>query len=538
MKHLLHILFCAILLPSAALAQLTLQWQRTYGGTKNDLPSNIITTRDGGYLMTGATRSANGDVTENHGDYDLWLLKINADGSIKWQKTYGGSASDAGAVILETFDGGYIIGAVSQSKDGDLQGLPHHDTAVASDIWIFKIDSLGTIKWQKTFGGSGYDQISGIFESGEGEYIVLGTTQSADGDVRGNHGGEGNDIWLFRFSESGSIVWQKTLGGTKNDIATSFIKTSDNGYAILGYTTSTDGDVTGRRRDSSYDAWLIKLNHAGEIIWQKTYGGSQYEEANSVIETLDHGFAFASMTTSNDGDISGRHGPFYGDAWIVKTDLAGNIEWQKCYGGINGDEAFSIFQTSDSGYLIGASTASDDGDVAGFKGVSDSWVFKISKTGNLMWQKTLGGSFTDANLGAGIMPAADSGYLVVTMTESKDGDVVDKHGDTTDWDIWLVKLSPELAAVKSSPISNENISFYPNPSNGKTKIEYALDKPSEIKIELYNPLGEKLRTLLDTKEEMGNHEHEFDLSRLASGSYFLRIKMNQIISTLLIEVVK
>lgn len=527
-----------MLLHSAAVAQPTLQWQRCYGGAKNDLPANIITTRDGGYLMTGATRSTNGDVSENHGDYDLWLVKINPNGSIKWQKSYGGSATDAGAVILETFDGGYIIGAVSQSKDGDLQGLPHHDTAVASDIWIFKIDSIGAIKWQKTFGGSGYDQISGIFESGEGEYIVLGTTQSSDGDVRGNHGGEGSDIWLFRFSESGSIIWQKTLGGTKNDIATSFIKTSDNGYAILGYTTSFDGDVSGRSRDSSYDAWLIKLNHAGDILWQKTYGGSQYEEANSVIETLDHGFAFAAMTTSNDGDVTGRHGPLYGDAWIVKTDPAGNIEWQKCYGGINGDEAFSIYQTSDSGYVIAASTASDDGDVTGFKGVSDCWVFKVSKTGNMIWQKTLGGSFTDANLGAGIMPASDSGYLVLTMTESQDGDIIGKHSDTTDWDIWLVKLSPETADVRSSTLSTENISLYPNPSSGKTKINYDLEKPSEIKIELYNPLGEKLRMLLDAKEEAGSHEHEFDLSGLASGSYFVRIEMNEHTSIRLIEVVK
>src|SRR5579872_2255579 len=219
MKDLLHtFLIASSLMPLIIYAQPSIQWQKCFGGSKQDLPGSIIPTSDGGYIMAGSTQSTDGDVTSGHGGYDLWVVKMNADGSIKWQKTYGGSHDDGGGQIME-IPGGYLIGGQTQSDDGDLQGITHHGTSATFDIWILEIDTAGFIHSQKTFGGSGDDNFVGLEEAGEGEYLVCATTQSTDGDVKGFHGGTGNDIWVFDFAETGQVRWQKTFGGTKDDNA-------------------------------------------------------------------------------------------------------------------------------------------------------------------------------------------------------------------------------------------------------------------------------------------------------------------------------
>jgi len=488
----------------------------------NDEPGGLIQTGDGGYIMAGQTHSDDGDVTSNHGKYDLWIVKMDGEGKIQWQKTYGGSQDDYGGAILPALDGGYIIAASTNSIDGDLKGL-RTDTA-QSDIWVLKIDSLGNIDWQKIYGGSKFDAASSIVFGGEGEYVISGITESGDGDVKGFHGGSGADIWVFQISETGVLGWQKTLGGSKDDEGG--IVQIPGGFAVIGTTYSTDGDVTGRVRDSSADVWLVKLSNSGDIIWQKTYGGSGYDAGNDVIPTLDHGYAIAGLTfTNDDGDVSGIHQPaYYSDCWIVKLDGDGNIQWQQCLGGSKGDAAYSILQTSDSGYIVSGSTSSNDGDVTGFHGISDCWIFKLSKSGKRIWEETLGGSASDANIGSGIMQTADNGFLVATVTSSNDGDVSSHHGDSLNSDIWLVKLSEDPSGVKNIfDQNNRSISVYPNPSLGKTTISYDLEKPSFVKIEIYSPLGDQLRTFTYGLEEIGNHDHEFDISSLNSGSYFFRI---------------
>ena len=189
------LLFILLFAPCLVSAQPTIQWQKCYGGSGNDEPGGLIETLDGGYIMAGQTHSIDGDVTFNHGNYDLWIVKFKADGSIQWQKTYGGSQDDGGGGILPTFDGGYIIAATTNSIDGDLKGLRTDITQ--GDIWVFKIDSLGVIQWQKTFGGSKEETAISIIPGGEGNYVVLGITGSHDGDVKGYHGGSGFDSWVF-----------------------------------------------------------------------------------------------------------------------------------------------------------------------------------------------------------------------------------------------------------------------------------------------------------------------------------------------------
>ena len=247
------------------------------------------------------------------------------------------------------------------------------------------------IEWQKSIGGSTVEEAKSIEQTTDGGYIVAGYTTSNNGDVTGNHGN--SDYWVVKLSATGTIQWQKTLGGTADDYAQSIQQATDGGYIIAGYTNSNNGNVTGNH--GNYDYWVVKLSAVGTIEWQKTLGGTQNEYAYSIQQTRDGGYIVAGYAASIDGDVTGVQGGF--DYWVVKLNSTGTIEWQKTAGGSSADIAFSIRETSDGGYIIVGVTLSNDGDVSGYHGGFgyDSWIVKLSGTGNIQWAKTLGGTNDD-----------------------------------------------------------------------------------------------------------------------------------------------
>src|ERR1700741_2555487 len=194
-----------------------------------------------------------------------------------------------------------------------------------------------------------------------------------------------------------SIEWQRALGGSKADNAYSSIQTLDGGYLTIGEARSNDGDVTGHHgvTTDTVDVWLVKTDAMGVIQWQKSYGGTMWDYSSSVIQTNDGGYAFVASTFSRNGDITLNHGS--GDAWLVKLDVSGNIQWQKTYGGTGMDQARSFKQTSDNGYVILSISTSTNGDVSGNHGQSDLWVLKVDNAGTPQWQRCLGGSSVDGN---------------------------------------------------------------------------------------------------------------------------------------------
>ncbi len=344
-----------------------LQWQKTYGGSSDDYATAIQQTNDGGYIIAGYTSSNDGDVSGNHGWSDYWLVKTDSIGNLQWQKTYGGSNDDGAYAIQLTNDGGYIIAGLTYSNDGDVSG--NHG---GHDCWLVKTDSLGNLQWQKTYGGSNDDGAFAIQLTNDGGYIIAGYTGSNDGDVSGNHGQ--TDYWLVKTDSMGNLQWQKTYGGSNNDKAYAIQLTNDGGYIIAGFNYSNDGDVSGNHGWSDY--WLVKTDSIGNLQWQKTYGGSNVDFATAIQQTNDGGYIIAGYTGSNDGDVSGNHGNV--DYWLVKTDSLGNLQWQKTYGGSNNDEAFAIQLTNDGGYIIAGYSESNDGDVSGNHGSGDFWLVKLA----------------------------------------------------------------------------------------------------------------------------------------------------------------
>ncbi|MCL2011067.1 MAG: hypothetical protein FWG71_11075 [Synergistaceae bacterium] len=368
LKVWLAVCFLLLFAASSGAAAPDIEWQKTLGGSGYDRAQSIQQTNDGGFIVAGYTNSNDGDVSGNNGGlWDAWVVKLDSAGEIEWQRCLGGSRDEIAYSIQQTSDGGYIVAGFTNSNDGDVSG-----NNGGEDAWVVKLDSAGGIEWQRCLGGSGSDGASSVQQTSDGGFIVAGATYSNDGDVSGNNGNL--DAWVVKLDSTGGIEWQRCIGGYKEDHAYYVQQTSDDGYIVAGFTESNDGDVSGN--NGGWDAWVVKLDSAGGIEWQRCIGGSEEDHAYYVQQTGDGGYIFAGSTRSNDGDVSGNNGSR--DAWVVKLGSAGEIEWQKCIGGSQWDEAFSIRQTSDGGFIVAGYTQSNDGDVSGNNGEGDAWVVKLA----------------------------------------------------------------------------------------------------------------------------------------------------------------
>ena len=449
MKLIPTIIIC-IIFTINALSQTApkIEWQKTLGGTKADNAGCIKQTNDGGYIVAGSTASNDSDVSGNHGGTDAWIVKLNSNGSIKWQKCYGGSNYDAADYIEQTTDGGYIISGGTNSNDGDVSGYHVGVPYLYGDVWIVKIDSLGNIQWQKCYGGSNKDAATEIHQTFDGGFIVIGYTESNDGNVVGQHQVTVSDMWVLKLDILGNLIWQKCIGGTDIDYGTSIKQTIDGGYIIAGGTFSINGDVKGNHGYS--DGWLVKIDSAGLIMWQKCYGSSGSESINSIEQTKDKGYVFCGYTGgSNDGDLTGITTYGNDDYWVVKIDSIGNVLWQKVFGGSDDDEAFSIQQTTEGGYVIIGYAKSDSstyGNVNNNHGLYDYWVLKTDSVGDFLWQKCFGGSKYDN--GYFIQQTSDNGFIMCGISYSSDCDVNIHYGSDQYQDYWVVKLMPEILPLR------------------------------------------------------------------------------------------
>jgi uncharacterized delta-60 repeat protein len=360
-----------------------IDWQKTYGGSVDDIAYSIQQTSDGGFIAVGRTYSFGA------GGNDFWVMKLDSAGEIDWQKTYGGSSTDSASSIQQTSDGGYIVAGVTYSYG-----------AGPYDFWVMKLDGVGEIDWQKTYGGSSTDYAYSIQQTFDGGYIVVGETLS--------FGAGGNDFWVVKLDSAGEIDWQKTYGGLAYDIARSIQQTSDGGYIAAGETLSFGA--------GGNDFWVMKLDGVGEVEWQKTYGGSYDDIAYSIQQTSDGGYIAAGDTLS--------FGAGQNDSWVMKLDGAGEVEWQKTYGGSSYDSAYSIQQTSDGGYIATGYTQSFGA------GHRDFWLLKLNPNGSIdpSCSPGLGAESTAISASTSVTPstsiatAVDSSAIIadtsVTPTDS------------------------------------------------------------------------------------------------------------------------
>ncbi|MEG1592256.1 T9SS type A sorting domain-containing protein [Chryseobacterium sp.] len=484
---------------SALNAQTTpsIQWQKSLGGSYSDVAKSIQQTSDGGYIVAGESNSTNGDVTGNHGNTDFWIVRLDPSGTIQWQKSLGGSYSDIANAIQQTSDGGYIVAGESNSINGDVTG--NHGNA---DYWIVKLDSSGNIQWQKSLGGSNRDAANSVKQTLDGGYIVAGESNSTNGDITGNHGN--SDYWIVKLDPSGILQWQKSLGGSLYDVANSIQQTSDGGYIVAGGSNSVDGDVT--HNQGNEDFWIVKLNPSGVIQWERSLSGNLSDRAESIQET-EGGYIVTGGSNSQNSENPTTFG--ISNYRVAKLDSNGIMQWQKHFGGSNNDYAYSTQQTPDGGYIVAGGAQSVDGDVIGNHGNNDFWIVKLSSSGIIEWQKTLGGSaFDDAY---SIKLTNDGGFIIAGITQSADGDVTGYHGNG---DAWIVKLGAFLSTNESS-IKN-NISIYPNPTKDFVNID---NLPSEATISITDASGRKI----SSKKYSGKNV-SMNTSGFINGNYIIQVE--------------
>lgn len=409
-----------------------IEFVKSFGGSKNESAKAVVKTQDNGYAVFGYTQSNDGDITNKSGGlFDYWLLKFDAANNLQWQKTYGGSDDDRGTDIVHTKDGGFAIFGFSQSNDGNAT-----ENAGASDFWILKLDASGAISWQKSYGFSGADDGISIIETNDNGYLITGVLDVTASGGLGNsktvatkHAG--GDYWAIKLNATGKKQWSKFYGGSFTDTPYDVIQTSDNGYILVGSSDSDDVDISNNK--GSYDFWVIKISETGTLLWEKSFGGSEIDEARSITNSNDGNYIIVGDTRSNDLDVSENNGA--ADLWVIKISPSGNLIWEKTFGGNSFDVARSVSKTQDNGYLISGSSRSSDGDVSKNNGQNDAWVLKIDANASLEWQKTIGG--TDIDFAFDAIELNDKSVIVVGETNSSDIDIPENKGFT---DVLIFKM--------------------------------------------------------------------------------------------------
>ncbi|WP_397364366.1 hypothetical protein [Olleya sp. R77988] len=397
----------------------------TLGGSKNESGQAVKTTSDGGFVVLGFTQSMDQDVTDKTDEsYDVWVLKYNAEAELEWTKTYGGTNDERGNDIIQTQDGGYAIIGFTYSNDGDISNNNGQE-----DFWVIKLDNQGNLSWQNTYGYSGIDTGYSILQTNDGGYFITGvldvTASGGAGNTRNNQTQHaGGDYWSLKLDQSGTIEWSKYFGGFFTDTAYDAIQTEDNGFLIIGSSDSEDTDISNNK--GSYDFWIVKVSNTGTTEWEKSFGSTEIDEARAIIKSSDGNYLIIGDTRGQDTDVSSNFGA--ADVWVIKISPTGDLLWEKTYGGENFDVGRAIAKTVDDGFVICGSSRSASGNLTENQGQNDAWILKIDNSGSLKWQQSIGG--TNVDFAYGIAEIGNGNIIVVGESSSNDADITENKGFT------------------------------------------------------------------------------------------------------------
>lgn len=357
----------------------------------------------------------------------LTYSRVSAQYSIEWKICLAGSKDDVISSIKAIPDGGYIFAGWSESNDGDFTSYKG-----AFDMILGKVDAAGKIIWRKNIGGSSHEGVLDFQLDEENNIILVGNSGSSDKDFIENKGQ--SDYCVVKLDPSGNIIWQKSYGGNDIDIPSTIQKTSDGGFIISGCSKSQGLDKPEAFGD--FDYWIVKIDKQGNLIWQKSYGGSSFDNAFHIKETPTGDYIIVGESSSSDIMVDKNRGKK--DLFILKIDKDGKMLWSKTMGGSDLDIPYAVEVTADDHYIIAAESKSIDGDVSANKGSVDFWIIKIDNKGNVIWQKNYGGS--NADIAYSLSVQSEGSIIIAGITISSDGDVKINHGD---YDLWLIKINAD-----------------------------------------------------------------------------------------------
>lgn len=450
-------------------------WHRTYGGPDYDGGHSVQETADGGYIIVGDR--------ETGAFKDVYLVKTYSNGYQEWDRGYGDSYHDRGHAVIQSHDGDYVVAGYTERTE-----FGRYD----DDVYLLKISDLGIVQRVKKYGGTSDDCAWSVQQTSDGGYVIAGYTYS--------YGAGGSDFYLIKTDANLDTSWTRTYGGASDDVGRSVQETSDGGYIIAGYTKSfTVG---------GWDVWLVKTDSAGITVWTERYGSTWDDAGYSVLQAPDGGYVVAGYTNVFSG---------YVDVWLIKTYPTGVVEWHERYGGAGDDYGRSIAHAPCGGYAITGLTDSFGGSD------DDVYVIETDAEGQLLWEKTYGGSEYDG--GACIQQTSDGGYIIAGTTDSF------VTGYT---DFYLVKTEPCVSGITG----DKRFFGLPivcmvacNPAKQTVPIKYELRERATVGIHIYSLLGQRLRTLTYTEREAGSYTIVWDGcsgdgTRAAPGVYLIRLQAN------------
>ena len=402
------------------LSQPNIEWKSTIGGASFDRPNAIKEVSDGGYIVVGSTLILDGDTSSGHpgyhGNSDWCVAKFDNSGSVEWTKCIGGSISEEAMSIDETSDGAIVIAGYSNSIDGDIVDSINN----GEDMLIIKLDFQGNILWQKRYDGGAHDRAHFIQKTSDSGFIVAGSKQNALFNFNGN------DFWILKLDIDGDIIWQKTFGGTDEDLAYQIKQTSDGGYIVGGSTMSSDGDVTGINLDNQRDTWVIKIDSIGDIQWQRRFEEISTQYLISIMQSIDGGYIL-------NNENSGTYGPT-----MIKLDEFGSTEWQNNYKASN---EICEFQSGEF-LILGGCYASPS---------FNYYLAKISNLGVVQWEECFGDSL-DNNDAQSMDLTTDGGIILAGITSPI---------SMVNWDFEIIKLNIQTSSIFNHlPSNKELINIY------------------------------------------------------------------------------
>ncbi|MDI1257049.1 MAG: T9SS type A sorting domain-containing protein [Flavobacterium sp.] len=495
-------------------------WEKSYGGKSAEYLADAIATPDYGFILAGSSLSKKtGKKTEdNRGQLDYWIWKMDEKGDLDWQKSFGGSGSDMLQSITLTTDGGFLLGGVSSSnKDFDKK----EDSRGQDDFWIIKLNAKGNEEWQKTIGGEGQEKLQSVIKDKDGGYILAGSSASDISGEKTTHSFGNLDYWVIKLDSKGSIVWQKTYGGLFIDELRSIQSTMDGGYIIGGYSNSV---ISGNKTDDTLgdgDYWLLKINGTGDIEWQKTIGGSKDDQLAAIYQTYDKNYIVGGNSNSGSGKSKSKSNESGTDFWVLKLDERGEILWQENYNFGKVDVLTSLVENEDHTFLIGGfaqgeivknskSNKKNMSEPDKKKSGTDDFVaLKISAIGEELWSKTVGSDGEDILQKA--IETRDGSYILAGT--SKGIVSKDKNSNIGSNDFWVVMIGD-----KNKPKEKKQpVEAIPNPASNFTNviIGYDYKKGTATLVDL---AGHVLQTFEITEKTI-----PIDLQGLSEGIYIVNI---------------
>lgn len=548
------LLICSFLFFITASTQPAIVWEQNYGGSLYDGATEIIQTSDGKLVVLGASESSDRDVKENNGLTDYWIIKIDTDGAIIWEKTIGNEQENLPNALVATKDGGFVILGISyptngyvitkldnkgnfvwekkygvehstvkgnditETKEGDLVVV---GSAINSDYLVTKLDATGDLIWEKTFGGSSVDNAAAVTTTMDGGLAIVGYSRSTDGDVSNNNGGD--DYWVIKVDKDGDLIWERNFGSNDLDRARIITETVDGGLVIGGYSIYID-DL------------LLKLDKDGNVVWERLLDNYLFGNVFSIIETYNGDLVLTGAA------LDSRYG--IRDSYATnQLNTQGHYIGGRIYGGFQHDASFSVVQTSDGQFVVAGGTSSNDGEIGENYGESDFWIVK------------LGDCFAPTNQNLSLDTLQAGIYRAVVLIETIGAVIIDQEvffeagqsillkpgfeverGATFHAKIKTCKENVPLNLQSTPSYPSQSIqttrtptaltlNVFPNPTSKSIEIDFYLPiQNNQIKLDLTNSKGQQLYNWSQHSDwQKGKNSAVYDISQLNAGIYIVQL---------------